>query len=109
MAKRPVIDAPRPTPSAPTRELALFDGLRRAFLATPDIPESPERSRERYVQAIESLATYLEDIGADPDWIERIDELGWALEDLTEGVLPPLLKPTRHKGHPPASPGTSSD
>jgi hypothetical protein len=90
------------TPPASAPELRLFDDLRQAFQATPDVPESPERSRERYVWAIESLANYLEDIGADAAWIERIDELGWALEDLTKGVLPPLFKPTRSKGLPPA-------
>jgi hypothetical protein len=109
IAKRPVKDVPRPVPSASAPALALFDGLRRAFQATPDIPESPERSRERYVQAIESLADYLEDIGADAAWIERIDELGEALEDLTMGLLPPLLEPTRAKDRPPSIPGDSSD
>ena len=107
IARRPVNDAPRPVaPSASAHELKLFDGLRRAFQATPEIPESPERTRERYVWAIESLANYLEDIGADAVWIERIDELGWALEDLTKGVLPLLLKPARSKSRPPARPGS---
>jgi hypothetical protein len=123
IVKRPAKDAARPVapsasavapsasavaPSASAHELRLFDGLRRAFQATPEIAESPERSRERYVWAIESLADYLEDIGADAAWIERIEELGWALEDLTAGVLPVLLKPTRSTGGPPAIPGASS-
>ena len=94
--------------AASTNEAELFDGLRQAFQATPDIPETPERTRERYVLAIESLANYLEDIGADSAWIERIDELRWALEDLTNGVLPPLLKPTSSNSSPPAGPGPSS-
>jgi hypothetical protein len=89
---RPVRTAkPRPaTASASPRELKLLDGLRRAFTAaTADALESPESSRERYVQVIESLADYLEDIGADAASIERIDELGWALEDLSDGVVAP--------------------
>jgi len=93
-------------PAAPAVEL--FDGLRRAFQPTPEIPETPERTRERYVWAIESLANYLEDIGADAAWIERIEELGWALEDLTTGAPPLLLKPTSAKSRPPPGPGTSS-
>jgi hypothetical protein len=100
--------SPAVTPAAPANEVDLFDGLRRAFQATAGIPETPERTRERYVLAIESLANYLEDIGADPVWIERIDELGWALEDLTTGELPLLLQPTRPNSRPPASSGTSS-
>ena len=109
---RPVKDAPPvaapAAPEAPAREVELFDGLRRAFQPTPDIPETPERTRERYVWAIESLANYLEDIGADAAWIERIEELGWALEDLTTGAQPLLLKPTPAKSHSPPGPGTSS-
>jgi hypothetical protein len=104
---RPVKDAPPvaapAAPTAPTAlaappsEVELFDGLRQAFQPTPEIPETPERTRERYVWAIESLANYLEDIGADAAWVERIEELGWALEDLTTGALPLLLEPTRPK------------
>jgi hypothetical protein len=44
--------------------------------------------------AIESLADYLEAIGADPTWVERIDELGWALDDLAKGELPEFLRPS---------------
>jgi hypothetical protein len=105
----PAAPAALAAPAAPAREVELFDGLRRAFQPTPEIPETPERTRERYVWAIESLANYLEDIGADAAWIERIEELGWALEDLTTGALPLLLKPTPAKSRPPPGPGTSSD
>jgi hypothetical protein len=94
--------------AAPPREVELFDSLRQAFQPTPEIPETPERTRERYVWAIESLANYLEDIGADAAWVERIEELGWALEDLTTGALPLLLEPTRPKSGPPPGSGTSS-
>jgi hypothetical protein len=80
-------------PSAPEAEL--FDGLREAFQADPAIPETPERTRENYVLAIESLANYLEDIGANAAWVQRLEELGWALEDLSGGVVPALLQPTR--------------
>jgi len=104
-----VQDAPLAVgPAALAREAELFDGLRRAFQATPEFPETPERTRERYVLAIESLVDYLEDIGADKAWIARLDELGWALEDLTKGELPLLLEPTRSPIHPPPAPGTSS-
>jgi hypothetical protein len=90
--------------SIAAREHKLLEDLRLAFQATPEIPETPERTRERYVWAIESLANYLEDIGADAACIERIDELGWALEDLTNGMLPAFLKPTRSKNGPPPTP-----
>jgi hypothetical protein len=80
-------------PTRTRQEAELLDGLREAFEPTPDIPETPDRTRERHVWAIETWANYLEDIGADPAWIKRIDELRWALEDLTKGVLCPLLKP----------------
>ena len=70
------------------REVELFHGLRQAFQATPEITETTERTLERYVCAIESLADYLEDIGAEAVWINRIDELGWALEDLVAARPP---------------------
>jgi len=82
-------------PAASAQQVELFDGLRQAFQATPEIPETTERTLERYVWAIESLADYLEDIGADAVWIERIDALGSALEDLTKGELPLLLNPSQ--------------
>jgi hypothetical protein len=46
------------------------------------------------VLAIESLADYLEAIGADPTWVERIDELGWSLDDLAKGELSGFLRPS---------------
>src|SRR5438045_286872 len=52
----------------------LLDRLRQAFQATPAIPETPERTRKGYILAIESLADYLEEIGADSVCIQRIDE-----------------------------------
>lgn len=94
----PAASAPAvPAPASRAQQAELFESLRRAFQATPDIPETPERTRERYVWAIESVAEYLESIGADAAWVERIDELGWALEDLTNGLVPPLLQPTQAK------------
>jgi hypothetical protein len=80
-------------PTRTRQEAEFLDGLREAFEPTPDIPETPDRTRERYVLAIETWANYLEDIGAEVAWIKRIDELRWALEDLTNGALSPLLKP----------------
>ena len=67
--------------------------LRRAFEATPEISETPERTRERYIDAIDSVADYLESIGADAVWVERFDELSGALEDLVDGRLPAVLRP----------------
>jgi hypothetical protein len=88
-------------PTRTRQETELLDGLCEAFEPTPDIPETPDRTRERYVWAIETWANFLEDIGADPAWIKRIDELRWAVEDLTRGVLSPLLKPAAVKNSPP--------
>ena len=79
-------------PTRTPQQSELFDGLREAFEPTPDIPETLDRTRERYIWAIETWANYLEDIGAEPAWINRMDELRWALEDLTKGVLCPLLE-----------------
>ena len=60
---------------------------------SPQVSETPERTRERYIEAIESVADYLESIGADARWVERFDELSGALEDLVEGKLPAILRP----------------
>jgi hypothetical protein len=60
--------------------------------------ETQERIRDRYILALESVADYLEGAGADAVWVERIEELAWALEDLNDGAVPPLLEPTRSKG-----------
>jgi hypothetical protein len=103
-APGPIAQVPTAEAAPATRALAaslhqveLFENLRRAFQVNPDVPETPERTRERYVWAIESMAEYLEVIGADALWVQRIDELGWALEDLTNGLLPPLLQPLASK------------
>jgi len=81
------------TVAVPEPKAELFEGLRQAFEATPEIPETPARTRERYVDALASLADYLETIGADAAWIEHLDALGFALEDLTKGAVPPVLAP----------------
>jgi hypothetical protein len=49
--------------------------------------------RKRYIDAIDSVADYLESIGADALWVERFDELSEALEDLVEGKLTAILRP----------------
>jgi hypothetical protein len=61
--------------------------------ATPEVNETPERTRKRYIDAIDSVADYLEDIGADAVWAKRFDELSGALEDLVKGALQPPLTP----------------
>jgi hypothetical protein len=71
----------------------LFDRLHLAFEVTPQVSETPQRTRERYIDAIDSVADYLESIGADAVWVERFDELSGALEDLVEGKLPAFLRP----------------
>jgi hypothetical protein len=62
-----------PGSSKPKAEL--FDRLHRAFEAIPQVSETPQRVRERYIDAIDSVADYLESIGADVLWVERFDEL----------------------------------
>ncbi len=94
-AAAPVASPRVAAPPATAAQVALLEGLRRAFQVAAGTPEPPERIRERYIAAIESVADFLEAIGADAACVERIDELGWALEDLTNGLLPPLLQPSR--------------
>lgn len=77
-------------PGTAKAKAELFQRLRRAFETAPGGRETPERTRERYVVAIDSVADYLEIIGADPVWVERFDDLSGALE---EGALPDLLRP----------------
>jgi hypothetical protein len=77
-------------PGTAKAKAELFQRLRRAFETAPEARETPERMRDRYVLAIESVADYLEIIGADPVWVERFDDLSGALE---EGALPDLLRP----------------
>jgi hypothetical protein len=81
-------------PGTAKAKAELFRRLRRAFEAAPDSSESPERTRERYIDAIDSVADYLESIGADAAWVERFDELRDALESLLEGAHPSILRPT---------------
>jgi hypothetical protein len=50
-------------PGTSKSKAKLFNGLRRALEATPEISETPERTRERYIDAIDSVADYLESIG----------------------------------------------
>jgi hypothetical protein len=51
-------------PGSSKSKAKLFDRLYRAFEAPPQVGETPERTRERYIDAIESVADYLESIGA---------------------------------------------
>jgi hypothetical protein len=81
-------------PGSSRSKAELFDGLRRAFEATPDISETPERTRQRCIAAIDSVADYLESIGADSVWVERFDELRAALEGLVDGALPAVPRPS---------------
>ena len=82
-------------PGSSKSKAELFRRLRRAFEA--DVGETPERTRERYIDALDSVADYLESIGADAEWVERFDELSEALESLVEGVHPPILRPAMPK------------
>ena len=50
-----------------------------------------------YIDAIDSVADYLESIGADAVWVDRFDELSGALKDLVKGELPALLRPATPK------------
>ena len=84
-------------PGTSKSKAELFRRLRRAFEATPDVGETPERTRERYIDAIDSVADYLESIGADAVWVERFDELSEALEGLVQGGLSPILRPAIRK------------
>jgi hypothetical protein len=72
-------------PGSSKSKAELFDCLHRAFEAPPQVSETPERTRERYIDAIDSVADYLESIGADAVWVDRFDEQSGALEDLGEG------------------------
>jgi hypothetical protein len=92
-----VVPPPAKAPAPPSAQAELLAGLREAFLDTPEIVETAERTRERYVAAVEAVANYLEDIGADTAWVEHLDELRWALEALTYGEVPELLKPATPK------------
>jgi hypothetical protein len=84
-------------PGSAKAKAELFQRLRRAFESTPEVSETPERTRERYIDAIDSVADYLACIGADAVWVERFDELSEALEDLVDGALPPVLRPAISK------------
>ena len=65
-----------------------------------DSMRHPERTRERYIEAIDSVADYLESIGADTIWVDRFDELSGALKDLVKGELPAILRPAIPKIRP---------
>ena len=83
------------TPGTAKAKAELFHRLRWAFEAAPEARETPERARKRYVDAIDSVADYLEVIGADPVWVERFDHLSGAIE---EGALPALQRGTARVG-----------
>ena len=83
------------TPGTAKAKAELFHRLRWAFEAAPEARERPERTRKRYVDAIDSVADYLEIIGADPVWVERFDDLSGAIE---EGALAALQRGTARVG-----------
>ena len=83
-AWRPSKPRKRATVSIPGTSKAkaeLCHSLGRAFEVISEVNETPERTRKRYIDAIYSVADYLEDIGADAVWVKRFDELDGALED----------------------------
>jgi hypothetical protein len=80
-------------PGSSRSKAELFDRLYRAFEVPPQVSETPERTRERFIDAIDSVADYLESIGADAVWVDRFDELSGALKDLVKGELPATLRP----------------
>jgi len=84
-------------PGTSKAKAELFHRLSRAFEATPEVNETPERALEPYIDAIDSVADYLEDIGADAVWVKRFDELSGVLEGLASGALPPILTPAMSK------------
>jgi hypothetical protein len=84
-------------PGSAKAKVELFHRLRRAFEPASEVSEPPERTRERYIEAIDSVADYLASIGAEKLWVERFDELSGALEDLADGALPPVLRPAISK------------
>jgi hypothetical protein len=84
-------------PGSAKAKAELFHRLRQAFELSPEVSETPERTRERYIDAIDSVADYLAMIGADAIWVKRFDELSGALEDLVDGALPPVLRPATSK------------
>jgi hypothetical protein len=75
-------------PGSAKAKAELFHRLGRAFEAGPAACDTPERTQERYVAAIDSVADYLESIGADPVWVERFDELSRALEAQSKARFP---------------------
>jgi len=52
-------------PGTSKAKTELFHRLGRAFEAAPEVNEPPERAGERYIDAIDNVADYLEDIGTD--------------------------------------------
>ena len=80
-------------PGTSKAKAELCHSLGRAFEATPEVNETPERTRKRYIDAIDSVADYLKDIAVDAVWAKRFDELSGALEDLVKGALQPPLTP----------------
>jgi hypothetical protein len=75
-------------PGTSKAKAELCHSLGRAFEVTPEVNETPERTRKRYIDAIDSVADYLKDIAADAVWAKR-----GALEDLVKGAPQPPLTP----------------
>ena len=86
-------------PNAAARYLLLLTAVAVSGAAAiwPSLPCAREMAANA---TLWSLADYLEAIGADPIWVERIDEPGRALDDLAKGELADFLRPSLSTGHP---------
>jgi hypothetical protein len=72
----------------------LLPTLKLAF----DSEASPEHERSRYVVALYGLAHFLRGWNGSDRYSDKLMELASALDDLDDGIRPPLLTPTRKGG-----------
>lgn len=81
----------------------LIHELMRAFDQTAGPDPEPSYTRARYIMALQSIAVFLQQVPTFQNFGHEFAKLASALDDLNQGTVHPILKPSNVANRPPDS------
>jgi hypothetical protein len=81
----------------------LIHDLMRAFDQTAGPDPDPSYTRARYITALQSVARFLDRVPTLQDFAHEFVKLASALDDLNQGTVHPILRPSNVASRPPDS------